>query len=594
MKEIGQHVLVMSEKRTGYTRQPIVSVLGHVDHGKTTLLDYIRGSGIAKKEAGAITQHIGATEVPIEVIYDLCGKLLSRKKFTVTGLLFIDTPGHHAFTTLRARGGALADLAVLVVDINDGIMPQTIEAMKILKKYKTPFIVAVNKIDTIQGWIKTKGTIAHRREKQGSMTQKIFDEKMYGIIERLFEHGFSSERYDKIRNFQRNIAIVPVSAKTGEGIPEILMILIGLAQRFLEKQLVTEKGPAKGTVLEVKEEKGLGATIDVIIYSGVIKHNDTIVVGGKSKPCVTTIRALLKPKPLDEIRGPSEKFEMVREAYAATGVKIAAPDLEEVFAGAPLMVAEDVKVSVEKIKDEMRIDIKTSEEGLILKADAVGSLEALAFIFSDVPIRKAEVGDISKRDIVDASTNTDVLNKVVLGFNVKILPEAESEVKPHEVHVISKKVIYQILEDFKEWKEKKIKEIEEERRKEFVHPGMVLFLPNCAFRISKPAIIGVRILAGEIRPNQKLMREDGKVVGRIKSIQHEKKSLGKATQGMEVAISLEGVTVGRQIKPENVLYVDMPADAAKKLSSMTLSPDEMDVLDKIFKIKRQKNKFWGT
>lgn len=491
-------------------------------------------------------------------------------------------------------GGALADLAVLVVDINDGIMPQTIEAMKILKKYKTPFIVAVNKVDTIQGWVKTKGTIAHRREKQGSMAQKIFDENMYGIIERLFEHGFSSERYDKIRNFQRNIAIIPISAKTGEGIPEILMILIGLAQRFLEKQLVTERGAAKGTVLEVKEEKGLGATIDVIVYSGVLKHNDTIVVGGKNKPCVTTIRALLKPRPLDEIRGPSEKFEMVREVYAATGVKIAAPDLEEVFAGAPLMVAKDVKETVKKIKDEMRIDIKTSEEGLILKADAVGSLEALAFIFSDVPLRKAEVGDISKRDIVEASTNTDALNKVVLGFNVKILPEAEDEVKSHEVYVINKKVIYQILEDFEEWKEKKIKEIEEERRKEFVHPGMVLFLPNCAFRISKPAIIGVRILAGEIRPNQKLMREDGKIVGRIKSIQHDKKSLSKATQGMEVAISLEGVTVGRQIKPENVLYVDMPADAAKKLSSMALSPDEMDVLDKIFKIKRQKNKFWGT
>ncbi len=584
----------MSEEGTGYTRQPIVSVLGHVDHGKTTLLDYIRGSAIAKKEAGAITQHIGATEVPIDTIYELCGKLLSGKKFTVPGLLFIDTPGHHAFTTLRARGGALADLAVLVIDINDGIMPQTIEAISIMKKYKTPFVVVVNKVDTIQGWRKEKGTITHRLEKQGDMAKKIFEEKMYEIIERLFEHGFSSERYDKIRDFQRNIALIPISAKTGEGIPEMLMILIGLAQRFLEKKLATEKGPAEGTVLEVKEEKGLGTTIDVIVYNGIIRQNDTIVVGGKNKPCVTTIRALLKPRPLDEIRGPSEKFEMVKEVSAATGVKIAAPELEEVFAGAPLLAAKNLEESVKKIKDEMRIDIKTAEEGVILKADAVGSLEALAFIFSAIPIRKAEVGDISKRDIVNASTNADPLNKVVLGFNVRILPEAEGEIRSHDVKVIDKKVIYQLLEEFEEWKEKRTKELEEERRKEIVHPGMMLFLPNCAFRMSKPAIIGVRVLAGEIRPEQKLMREDGKVVGRIKSIQHEKKSLSKAIQGMEVAISLEGATVGRQIKPEQVLYVDMPADAAKKLFSMALSPDEMDVLEKIFKIKRSKNKFWGT
>lgn len=584
----------MSEEGTGYTRQPIVSVLGHVDHGKTTLLDYIRGSAIAKKEAGAITQHIGATEVPIDAIYELCGKLLSGKKFTVPGLLFIDTPGHHAFTTLRARGGALADLAVLVIDINDGIMPQTIEAISILKKYKTPFVVVVNKVDTIQGWRKEKETITHRLEKQGDMAKKIFEEKIYEIIECLFEHGFSSERYDKIRDFQRNIALIPISAKTGEGIPEMLMILIGLAQRFLEKKLATEKGPAEGTVLEVKEEKGLGTTIDVIVYNGIIRQNDTIVVGGKNKPCVTTIRALLKPRPLDEIRGSSERFEMVKEVSAATGVKIAAPELEEVFAGAPLLVAENVEESVKKIKDEMRIDIKTAEEGVILKADAVGSLEALAFIFSAIPIRNAEVGDISKRDIVNASTNADPLNKVVLGFNVKVLPEAEGEIRSHDVKVIDKKVIYQLLEEFEEWKEKRTKELEEERRKDIVHPGMMLFLPNCAFRMSKPAIIGVRVLAGEIRPEQKLMREDGKVVGRIKSIQHEKKSLSKATQGMEVAISLEGATVGRQIKPEQVLYVDMPADAAKKLSSMTLSSDEMDVLEKIFKIKRSKNKFWGT
>jgi len=586
---------VIEMENESYIRQPIVSVLGHVDHGKTTLLDYIRGSAVTSREAGAITQHIGATEVPIDVIHELCGKLLGGKKFHVPGLLFIDTPGHHAFTTLRSRGGALADLAVLVVDINDGLMPQSIEAINILKNYKTPFVVAVNKIDTIQGWKRVEGGIGRRLEQQSSRTAQIFDEKFYEMVEKLFEQGFSSDRYDRIRNFKKNIALVPISAKTGEGIPELLMVLVGLAQRFLEDNLVTERGPAEGTVLEVKEEKGLGTTIDVIIYSGRIKSGDTIVVGGKNKPCITNVRALLKPKPLDEIRDPSERFSNVKEVSAATGIKIAAAGLEDVFAGAPLRVAgENIQEDIDKIKNEMKIDIKTTDEGIIIKADAVGSIEALANIFRDVPIRKADVGPISKKDVVEAGTNQNPINRVVLGFNVKTLPEAEKEMVSSGVNIISSKVIYHLLEEFEQWKEQKMKEIEEERRRELVHPGMILFLPDCTFRVSKPAVIGVRVLAGEIRPEQKLMREDGKTIGKIKSIQVEGRNVEKATQGMEVAISIEGATVGRQIKPEDVLYVDMPQEAVRKLMDMNLSPDEQDVIDKVVKIKRKSDKFWGT
>ncbi|MEA2053638.1 MAG: translation initiation factor IF-2 [Candidatus Thermoplasmatota archaeon] len=578
-----------------YIRQPIVSVLGHVDHGKTTLLDYIRGTAVTAREAGAITQHIGATEVPIGIIHELCGKLLGGKKFNIPGLLFIDTPGHHAFTTLRSRGGALADLAVLVVDINDGLMPQSLEAINILKSYKTPFVVTINKIDTIQGWKKVDGCMEKRLEQQNSRTRQIFEEKFYDMVEKLFEQGFSSDRYDRIRNFKKNVALIPISAKSGEGVPELLMILVGLAQRFLEDNLLTENGPAEGTVLEVKEEKGLGTTIDVIIYGGTIKKGDTIVIGGKSKPCITSIRALLKPKPLDEIRDPSEKFSNVKEAIAATGIKIAAPGLEDVFSGAPLRVAgKNLEADIDKIKNEMKTDIKTSEEGLIIKADAIGSLEALVHIFKDTPIRKADVGPVSKKDVVEAKTNVNPVNRVVLGFNVKVLPEAEKEMVSFDVNIINSKVIYHLLDSFEEWKEQKIREIEEERRKEIVHPGMILFLPDCTFRVSKPAVIGMRVLAGEIRPEQKLMREDGKIIGKIKSIQKEGKTIEKAIQGMEVAISIEGATVGRQIKPEDVLYVDMPKEAVKKLINMDISQDERDIIDKVIKIKRKSDKFWGT
>jgi translation initiation factor 5B len=162
-----------------YIRQPIVSVLGHVDHGKTSLLDYIRGSTVAAREAGAITQHIGATEVPINAIYNVCGELLKGKKFTLPGLLFIDTPGHHAFTTLRIRGGSLADIAILIVDINEGFKPQTYESLRILKQYKTPFIVVANKIDAISGWQKTDGIAKNRINNQRVNVKNIFEEKIY-------------------------------------------------------------------------------------------------------------------------------------------------------------------------------------------------------------------------------------------------------------------------------------------------------------------------------------------------------------------------------------------------------------------------------
>ena len=582
-----------------YVRQPIVSVLGHVDHGKTTLLDYIRGSTVALREAGAITQHIGATEVPIDVIKEMCGELLKGKDFTLPGLLFIDTPGHHAFTTLRRRGGSIADIAILIVDINEGFKPQTYESLMILKQYKTPFVVAVNKIDTITGWRKEKGILPERLKKQSELARSIFEEKIYDIIGTLSEHGFSSDLYSNIKDFTRNVAIVPISAKTGEGVPELLMILVGLAQRFLEKHLTIEKGPAKGTVLEVKEERGLGTTIDVIIYSGTLRATDTIAVGTRNEPVITKIKALLKPKPLDEIRDPKERFENVEEVHAACGIKISAPNLEDVIPGSPLRVItpENKDKVIEEIKEQTELHIELDEEGAVAKADTIGSLEAIVKEAKsrNIKIRKAEVGNVSKRDIIEASATNDPLQRVILAFNVKILPEAEEEMKNHDVEVIREDVIYTLMERYEEWVYKKREEIERAKREAIPRPGMIKFLPGYVFRVSKPAIIGVRVLAGRIKPGMKLIKEDGKVVGTIKSIQSEKKSLNEAIQGQEVAISIEGPTVGRQIKEEDILYTDLPEGVVRKLKEMgDLTYDEREVLNKIIEIKRKTvDRFWG-
>ena len=584
---------------SSYIRQPIVSVLGHVDHGKTTLLDYIRGSTVALREAGAITQHIGATEVPIDVIRELCGELLKGKEFTLPGLLFIDTPGHHAFTTLRKRGGSIADLAILIVDINEGFKPQTYESLMILKQYKTPFIVAVNKIDTITGWRREEGTLPERLSKQNDLARSIFEEKIYEIIGTLSEQGFSSDLYTNIRDFSRNVAIIPISAKTGEGIPELLMVLVGLAQRFLEKHLTIEKGPAKGTVLEVKEERGLGTTIDVIIYSGTLRSTDTIAVGTREEPVITKIKALLKPKPLDEIRDPREKFESVEEVHAACGIKISAPDLEDVIPGSPLRVVtqENKDEVIREIKEQTELHIDLDDEGAVVKADTIGSLEAIVKEAKsrNIKIRKAEVGNVSKRDIVDASATNDPLQRIVLAFNVKILPEAEEEMRNQDVTVIKEDVIYTLMERYEEWVYKKKEEIERAKKEAIPRPGMIKFLPEYVFRVSKPAIIGVRVLAGRIKPGMKLMKDDGRIIGTIRSIQSERKSLDEAIQGQEVAVSIEGPTVGRQIKGGDILYTDLPESVVKKLKEMgDLTYDEKEVLDKIIEIKRKTvDRFWG-
>lgn len=580
-----------------YIRQPIVSVLGHVDHGKTSLLDFIRGTAVVSRESGAITQHIGATEFPLEAIQNVCGPLLKGKSFTLPGLLFIDTPGHHAFTTLRSRGGSLADLAILIIDITEGFKPQTYESINILKQYKTPFIIAANKIDRIAGWKKPKGVAKQRIDSQNVKTKTLFEEYLYALIGTVYDQGFQADLYYNVSDFRKSIGIIPISAKTGEGIPELLMTVVGLAQRFLEEQLHTEQGPAKATILEVKEEVGLGTTIDTIVYHGTIKNSDKIAIGTKGEPVVTTIKALLKPRPLDEIRDPRERFDKVKEVHAACGIKISSPNLDTVVPGAPLRVCNENKEDIiEEIRQQTKIDFSLDEKGIIIKADTIGSLEALIKESRDkgIEIRKADIGNVSKRDITETEATTDPLNKAIFAFNVKILPEAQEEIGKTSVKIFHEDVIYTIMEQYDEWIVRTKEALEKARRQEFVHPGMFKIIPEYIFRINHPAIVGVRILSGRIQNDVKVLREDGRVVGRIKAIQSENQSVNEARQGQEVAISIEGVTVGRQIKGGDVLYTDIPEADAKKIRDMNvLNLDEKDVLDKIFEIKRKVEKFWG-
>jgi len=580
-------------------RQPIVSVLGHVDHGKTTLLDRIRGTGVAGREAGGITQHIGATEVPLAAILEMCGDLVKGRSFRIPGLLFIDTPGHVAFSTLRARGGALADLAVLVIDINEGFRPQTIESLNILRRYKTPFVVAANKIDMVPGWRKHEGQpFVRSYEDQPESTREELDRRMYELVGRLFEHGFSADRYDRIADFTTNLAVIPVSAKFGEGVPDLLLTLIGLAQRFLEEQLATAEGPAVGTILEVKEEKGLGVTLDAIVYEGTLSKGDTIVFGTAAKPGTTKVKAVLKPKPLDEIRDPQERFDSVQSVSAAAGVKIVGSGLGKAVAGAPIRVARGNLVAViEEVAKESQLHIETQDEGILVKADAIGSLEGLAYECkqASIPIKFARLGPVSRRDITDAATAKNPLNRAILAFNLEILPDAKTALREHpDLTLLENDVIYRLIEDYQAWRDERKRQLAEAGRKEIAYPAKLLFLGEHVFRTSKPAIFGVRVLAGRIRPGESIMRADGRPLGRIKTIRTGEKTLEGANQGQEVAISVDGITIGRQINGGDVLYVDLPEADARALRGRTdLTHDELSALDEICAIKRKEDPFWG-
>ncbi len=588
-------------------RQPIVVVLGHVDHGKTTLLDKIRGTTVALREPGAISQHIGASFVPASVLEKVCGELLKIFKFRieVPGLLFIDTPGHAAFSNLRMRGGSVADIAILVVDLMEGVKPQTIESVEILKSRKTPFVVAANKLDLISGWKShpDKSFLEALKTTEKSIL-RILDEKVYSIVGDLSTRGIGSERFDRIRDFTRTVAIVPVSAKTGEGLPDLLAILTGLTQQYMKKRLTVTSGPAKGTILEVREDVGIGVNVNAIIYDGVLHQNDLIVLGGKNKPFTTKVRAILVPKPLDEIRDPREKFKELKEVSAAAGVKIVAPGLEEAVAGSPIYAVStdtELKEVMEKIKTEIEsIRISTDKLGIILKADTLGSLEALINELkkNNVPIRLADVGDVSKRDVVEAVVvKNEVPNLgVILNFNVKVLPDAEEEALKNGIKIFQNNVIYRLLEEYNEW----VKQQEEVRiQKTFeslIKPGKIQVLQGFVFRRSNPAIFGVEVLAGRIRSQYPLIRTDGNNVGRIVQIQDKGQNIPEAVAGMKVAISMKEPTIGRHIRENDVLYVDIPENHIKFLLQNfrdKLTEEDLNCIDEFIEVKRKKVPHFG-
>ncbi|MFB6111768.1 MAG: translation initiation factor IF-2 [Halobacteriaceae archaeon] len=586
-------------------RTPIVAVLGHVDHGKTSLLDEIRGSAVIEGEAGAITQHIGATAVPLDVVSQVAGSLVDPTEFDLPGLLFIDTPGHHSFSTLRSRGGALADIAILVVDVNDGFQPQTHEAINILQETATPFVVAANKVDTVPGWNPTPDApIRQSYEAQSDRVRSALDEQLYEIIGDLSAAGFDSDFYWRVSDFRANIGVIPVSAETGEGVPDLLTVLMGLAQRYMRDEMAIDvDGPGAGTVLEVTAEQGFGTTLDVILYDGTVREGDQLVVGGTGDPISTEVRALLKPRELAEIRTGS-RFERVETVSAASGVKIAAPNLDDAMAGAPIRVVDDRDMAavVDEVASELAaFEVETDEAGVVAKADTLGSLEALASALeeAEIPIVRAEVGDIAPRDVSVASTAEEEPNRAVIGFNVDVLEDAQARADQNDVRVFTEDVIYRLVEEYEQFVE-----AIERRQREAVfenvqRPARLQILPDHVFRQSDPAVVGVEIQAGTLKRNVPLATYDGEEftrVGVVNGIQEQGEEVDEASTGDRVSVAIDGPTVGRQIHEDDELWVDLHEKHAKILEqelAEEITADESETLSLFLDRKRSRDPFWA-
>lgn len=579
-------------------RQPILSVLGHVDSGKTTLLDKIRESKITDGESGGITQMIGATEVPIETLEEVCGDLLKtlETELTIPGILFIDTPGHAAFSSLRKRGGSISDIAVLVVDINNGIQPQTKEAIEILKDSGTPFVVALNKVDTLAGWRSEERLFSKNVQKQREDIQERLDERIYELMADLHEYGYTADRFDRVDSFQEKVAMVPISAETGEGIPELLMVLTGLSQKYLKGQLEVHEGIGKGTVLEVSEEKGLGTTLDVIIYDGIARKSDKLVYGTGEGAKTTEIRALLQPRPLQEIRL-DKQYNEVDEVKPAAGIKISGKDIEDAISGAPVRIAseENVEQAVKEVDEEIEaVEFETQTHGVIVKADSLGSLEAVMREIGDnINVQKAEVGPITKRDVVEAAAEEEE-NRAILAFNVGYTEQGEISARDRKVNVFRSPIIYQIVEGYEEWKQ----DLKQRKRKESLNdvarPARIRTMPEHVFRSSKPVVIGSKVLEGVLIPGVNLMTLKGERVGRVKAIQEKNESVEKAEKGSEVAVSIDGATLGRTFEKGDELLVDIPGQDYKRLKNLSdmLSDGEKKVMEDIVEIKDSIDPHW--
>nr|XP_033471730.1 eukaryotic translation initiation factor 5B [Epinephelus lanceolatus] len=535
-------------------RAPVVCVLGHVDTGKTKILDKLRHTHVQDGEAGGITQQIGATNVPKETIEEQTKmvKNFDKEDLRIPGMLIIDTPGHESFSNLRNRGSSLCDIAILVVDIMHGLEPQTLESINLLKEKKCPFIVALNKIDRLYDWKKSPETdIVATLKKQKKNTKDEFDERAKAVIVEFAQQGLNAALFYENKDPRTFVSLVPTSAHSGDGMGNLIALLVELTQTMLARRLA-HCDELRAQVMEVKALPGMGTTIDVILINGRLREGETIIVPGVEGPIVTQIRGLLLPPPLKELRVKSQ-YEKHKEVSTAQGVKILGKDLEKTLAGLPLLVAyKDDEVPV--LKDELVRElkqtlscIKLEEKGVYVQASTLGSLEALLEFLrtSKVPYAGINIGPVHKKDVMKASTmlEHDPQYAVILAFDVKVERESQDMADSLGVRIFSAEIIYHLFDSFTKYREDYKKAKQDEFKHIAVFPVKVRVLPQFIFNSRDPIVMGVSIEAGVLKQGTPLcVPSKGFVdIGVVTSIEMNHKAVDTAKKGQEVCIKIEPI-----------------------------------------------------
>ncbi|XP_052738011.1 eukaryotic translation initiation factor 5B [Bicyclus anynana] len=535
-------------------RAAVVCVLGHVDTGKTKILDKLRRTNVQDGEAGGITQQIGATNVPIENIKEQTKhvKGVNEISFKLPGLLIIDTPGHESFSNLRNRGSSLCDIAILVVDIMHGLEPQTIESINLLKQKKTPFIVALNKIDRLYDWQSAqRKDVRDILKMQQPNTQLEFEKRSKDVILQFAEQGLNAALFYSNPDPRTYVSLVPTSAVTGEGMGNLLAMIVQACEGPLHKRLVFSH-QLQATVLEVKAIPGLGTTIDTILINGTLREGDTAVLAGTDGPIVTQIRSLLMPQPMKELRVKNAYIEH-KEVVAAQGVKIAAKELEKAIAGLNLLVAQkpdEVDVLKEEVARELKSalsSIKLSERGVYVQASTLGSLEALLEFLrtSKIPYSAIRIGPVVKRDVMKASAmlEHDSQYATILAFDVKIERDAQEMADNLGVKIFAADIIYHLFDKFTAYRE----ELKQRKREEFKHiavfPCKLKIMPQFVFNSRDPIVAGVMVEAGVVKEGTPICVPSKEFVelGVVTSIEVNHKQVETARKGQEVCIKIEPI-----------------------------------------------------
>ncbi|KAL0481547.1 translation initiation factor 5B [Acrasis kona] len=567
-------------------RSPICCVLGHVDTGKTKILDKIRNTNVQAGEEGGITQQIGATFVPMSAIKaqtKVFNDMSKRKlQYKVPALLIIDTPGHESFTNLRTRGSSLCDIAILVVDIMHGMERQTLESLGMLKQRKTPFVVALNKIDAMYGWKSTPGApIAVTLKNQPARTIEDYESRVKQTIMQFSEQGMNAVLYYKNKDFTNNVSLVPTSAITGEGLPDLLALMVQLTQKHMVKK-ITYQTKIQCTILEVKVVEGYGTTIDVVLVNGLLKEGDRIVVCGLNGPIETTIRSLLTPKPLREMRVKGE-FIHHKELRAAQGIKISAQHLDGAVPGSSVLVVkqgdniEQMKVEVMADLNDLLGRVSTQGKGVAVQSSTLGSLEALlSFLESEkIPVSSISIGPVFKKDVVKASIMLDSAPEyaVLLAFDVDVSKDAAEIADRMGVTIFTAKIIYHLFDRFKEHMAKVLKEKQNATSGEVVWPCIIRVMAEHVYHKSDPITVGVDVLDGVLKLNTPLavVRKDGEVVdiGRVKSIEHNKVKVEEAEKGKAVSIQIDSQKIyGRHFDHTDQLLSKVSRNSIDKLKDL--------------------------